>query len=661
MKKLATLLAVLLLLSTLFGVATVSSSADGEVTGGYGYYYNADENPIMDFVDPADKAQVGVWWWYSEKHDDALYDTNKRDMYLNFMEENSINEIYFYGYYLLQSSSARAKLHTFVQEANRRGIVISFIYDDNDTIMGSSRALDYVCDEYLRYVGEYPDDKLNGIHFDVEHEKPEDFANKLVSQFQNARDRGVPISMDVNCAMDINTRVSAGGVTGNIYEVIAGNVDTLTLMSYKDTYEKIWKLGANAFAAAKKYGCRVVFAVETGDYSSGAAPHYETFNDPADEFAQETKEYLYGELVKLYESLQADHPTGGFGVAVHQHEDWYNLQKSPTPITTDGTGKTEKPTVSHASISTESTATTKKTQRTPLEETVLWSGDVNQTVTIGRPDAYTGRLSGAVAEEINAAIRDDLAKKGTITGDEYYEIITTGSSAGNSGYATTGFVVNGDGQLWTEGKVAGTSLIQDTRGTYAQRLYGTTTDKPGNLLAPQMNETTELVYFSDASGYTDTCTVDSLVVKVYRHAPYTGTETESAESSATESSATESGATESSATESSATESSATESSATESSATESSATESSATATETATVTATGATTTATAAESLLGDANDDGFVNMKDVLLMRKALSGMSVSLNAVNADVNVDNAVNMKDVLAIRKFLAGLILSF
>ena len=683
MKKLATLLAIALLITTILSVMTVSSAADtSTVTGGYGYYYNEAGEPIMDFVDPADGAQVGTWWWWT---DDA-FNVPVRDRYLNFLEENGINEIYYYGYYLLQSKSDRAKLHGFVQEANRRGIAISFIYEENDTLKGSSSALDRVCTEYLTYVGEYPDDVLNGIHFDVEHESVQTFANKIVSQFPNARSRGVPLSMDVNCQMDTNTQVSAGGVTGNIYEVIAANVDTLTLMSYKDSYTAIWNLGAKALAAAKAKGCRVVFGVETGDYSSGAAPHNATFNSPSDEFAQETKEYMYGELAKIYESLQSNKPAGGIGVAIHQHEDWYNLKKSPTPITTEGGDKTERPTVSHASVPGETSRTSSNTPVTPIGGKVLWTGDVNQDVIVGRPDAYTGRLSGSVAEAINAAIQADLAENGTISGDEYYEITTVGSASGSSGYATTGFVVNGEDQLWTEGKIAGTSLLQDTKGTYTQRLYGTSADKNGVLLAPQMNDTTEFVYFSDASGYTDTVSVESVTISVYRHEPYTGTETatEATEPSETQPSASQSSETQPIVTEPSETQPVVTEPIVTEPVVTEPSETQptkkinytfidengntvivyadgtveiipkSTETATEPA-VTETGA------HDVLLGDANDDGAVNMKDVLVMRKVLAGMEVSVNNFNADVNRDNSVNMKDVLQLRRFLANIIDEF
>ncbi len=59
-----------------------------------------------------------------------------------------------------------------------------------------------------------------------------------------------------------------------------------------------------------------------------------------------------------------------------------------------------------------------------------------------------------------------------------------------------------------------------------------------------------------------------------------------------------------------------------------------------------------------LYGDANEDGAVNMKDVLLMRKYVAEIPVTLNFANSDVNADDAVNMKDILSVRKFVAELI---
>ncbi len=57
-------------------------------------------------------------------------------------------------------------------------------------------------------------------------------------------------------------------------------------------------------------------------------------------------------------------------------------------------------------------------------------------------------------------------------------------------------------------------------------------------------------------------------------------------------------------------------------------------------------------------GDVNNDSFVDMKDVLALRKFLAGMDVQINALNADANEDGSTNMKDVLTIRKRLAHLL---
>ncbi len=71
-----------------------------------------------------------------------------------------------------------------------------------------------------------------------------------------------------------------------------------------------------------------------------------------------------------------------------------------------------------------------------------------------------------------------------------------------------------------------------------------------------------------------------------------------------------------------------------------------------TATATATGAT------EVFYGDANDDGLVNMKDVLTIRKHLATIEVKIDLAKADANNDGVVDMKDVLVIRKYLVQMI---
>ena len=59
-------------------------------------------------------------------------------------------------------------------------------------------------------------------------------------------------------------------------------------------------------------------------------------------------------------------------------------------------------------------------------------------------------------------------------------------------------------------------------------------------------------------------------------------------------------------------------------------------------------------------GDADGDGHVTMKDVLVIRKHIAGMTVDIDLDAADADGDGGVTMKDVLLVRKFIAGLILS-
>ena len=60
-------------------------------------------------------------------------------------------------------------------------------------------------------------------------------------------------------------------------------------------------------------------------------------------------------------------------------------------------------------------------------------------------------------------------------------------------------------------------------------------------------------------------------------------------------------------------------------------------------------------------GDANNDGSVDMKDVLVIRKSIAGLPVdSIDLDAADVDGDGSATMKDVLMIRKFIAGLVTS-
>ena len=273
-------------------------------------YTVVDGVPYITFRSYSDEGMLGVWWWGMQDAEDPAV----CDAYLDFLYKNGTNEIFFYGYYWCTSAEGRDKLHTFVQKANVYGMVVSLIYDEADAI-ASRRNLEMtrIANNYLSYCAAYPTDQLSGIHFDVEPYSQESKINYMVSQFADARARGVRITMDVNCFW--NGNFTLNGVTG-FKNIVAANVDCLSLMSYRDTAASIWNMGADWLAAAKTYGTRILFGVETGDSTEGN--HVD--------FSAESKREVATELAGVYSRLAEDHPSGGYGIAVHHVRVWYALK-----------------------------------------------------------------------------------------------------------------------------------------------------------------------------------------------------------------------------------------------------------------------------------------------------------------------------------------------
>ncbi len=60
--------------------------------------------------------------------------------------------------------------------------------------------------------------------------------------------------------------------------------------------------------------------------------------------------------------------------------------------------------------------------------------------------------------------------------------------------------------------------------------------------------------------------------------------------------------------------------------------------------------------APTFIGDVCEDGSLDMKDLLLLRKVVAGIEELKVITYADVNFDGSINMKDVLKLRKMIAG-----
>lgn len=59
----------------------------------------------------------------------------------------------------------------------------------------------------------------------------------------------------------------------------------------------------------------------------------------------------------------------------------------------------------------------------------------------------------------------------------------------------------------------------------------------------------------------------------------------------------------------------------------------------------------------AILGDVNDDGLLNAKDILILRRHAADWQIDFNLDNADSNADKKINAKDILVFRKTIANL----
>ena len=664
------------------------------------------------------KHRLGCWWWYFA---DAT-NTTTRDNYLGLLEETGVTEIYLEAYTQLWTPANHITLHNFVMAAQKHGMRTSVMIDDPALATSASTAARYINNLYtgwVSYKNAYPDDWLYGIHFDVEPggyntTVLQNYCNNLLKNaLETLVANNVYVEFDVNPAWEGAESVTYNG-TSNFYQILAkelgGGKGTVSLMSYRTTGAKVMSRAneRKAIDYAVQYNCDFTYGIETDKV------------DSAIDISNRTKSYLCEMLDYIYGQIDSKNYPMDAGVAIHHARAYYTYLSGTLPTTSVY--------VQGGTTASRPTYTTKPTQPTKphtgtLTKTAVWEGDLNATVII---ENYIGILNNA---EVDAAIRADLAKNGTISDDEYYEIFTTGYMQGDSGYAVAGFLT-GELEFWGDDKAQFCATIGESQGLTCQKCIGTATDKKGNLLAPDLDGSyTQLAYFSDADGYKDKVYITHLEINVYRYSgdsPATTTPSQQTqpivtvpsqqtqpivtvpsqqtqpivtvpsqqtqpivtvpsvvptEPIVTDPSSSEPIVTDPSSSEPIVTEPSSSEPIVTEPSATgtetiaEPTATETMAEPTATETVfdpTATGIETTpdptGTNAEPtgmpieiLYGDANDDGEVNMKDVLTARMYVADIPVYINLVTTDVNRDGAVNMKDILYIRMYIANLISSF
>ncbi|MBR3289186.1 MAG: hypothetical protein IKI63_00240 [Clostridia bacterium] len=282
--------------------------------------YINQEDPVINFIDGDET--LGVWWWH-----DVGAGSNLETAYLDLLEKNHFTEIYFYSYSKMFSASSRAGVHAFVQKALARGMRVSILFDDIAVAQGGSDAWNRTVSGFLSYKQEFPnDDSFYGIHCDIEPRAStaniKAYVDNFIPKIIDARSKGIQIEVDLNCGWESWGRdLVYNGVTG-IYNIIAHNVDTMTLMSYADLASSILGMSYYPFEAAKAAGTKVVFGIELGNSGEG---------DKVD-FSQESKYEAYYELYMVDARLKNQDLEIPYGYAIHHMRAYYSLRPLPPEL-----------------------------------------------------------------------------------------------------------------------------------------------------------------------------------------------------------------------------------------------------------------------------------------------------------------------------------------
>ena len=255
------------------------------------------------FLIPKEKTQqtsFGVWWW-----------NNRLDnSYLDFASDNDINEIYYY------TSSFDDKTNNFIKLANSKNIKVFLLTGEYQWIENFTD-LENTINKYIEYQNNYPN-KFAGIHFDIEpHQFPDFEENKStrLTQFVEMTVKVKKLYPNIWIEYDIpvwmHDKVTYQNITKKTYEFIIDNSNKVTLMSYRDSCEEIYKSAKDEIEYAVENNKILNLSVETSQNNESFITFYE-----------EGKTYMYNELNKLKKIIPSN-----FGIAIHHIYTWYNLKQ----------------------------------------------------------------------------------------------------------------------------------------------------------------------------------------------------------------------------------------------------------------------------------------------------------------------------------------------
>lgn len=246
-----------------------------------------------------EKEILGVWWW----------DNRIDNSYLDFAQENGVTEIYYYV------SDFNEKIANFIKEANLKNIKVYWLTGKYQWIENYGSLKEEIA-KYLDFQ-KNNNNLFAGIHFDIEpHQHPEfntrkeeiifnfiDLTFKIKNDYKD-----VFVEYDLPCWLD--DVIEYNGESKPAFEYVFDNANRITLMSYRDSAEKICNFAKDEIDYATKNNKKLILGVETQDV-----------NDSIVSFFEEGKEFMNQELKLLRKLIPKN-----FGIAIHHIVSWFDLK-----------------------------------------------------------------------------------------------------------------------------------------------------------------------------------------------------------------------------------------------------------------------------------------------------------------------------------------------
>lgn len=245
----------------------------------------------------AEKSVVGVWWW----------DNRLGDEYLNFADQNGVTEIYCYY------SSFTQKTTDYIAKANAKDIDVLWLAGKFEWVEDYA-SLKSVIEEFVSFQQSSPS-KFAGVHLDIEphqhpqfEEKREELITKYVQLTFDLKRNFPSLRIEYDIPFWLDDEVTVGGVTKPAHEFVIDNAYRVTVMSYRDSSEKILDCAREEISYAKSAGKPLNLSVETGE------------NEDIVTFYEEGNAFMLNEIAKVRAALPDN-----FGMAIHHIRTWKKL------------------------------------------------------------------------------------------------------------------------------------------------------------------------------------------------------------------------------------------------------------------------------------------------------------------------------------------------